>query len=182
MRPPVFHPLLLLSALTALMGCEHSEGPLRPEARGVETPSPEREIVVVSRAPEVPTYPCVEQCHVDRAPDRAVRALSEFHTSISIEHAAVMHFCDACHDLDNLDEFHLIDGTSVSFDESDRVCGQCHGEKHRDWSRGIHGIQTGSWWGTAYRRTCTACHDPHAPLDGIHLNALPIPANAQREQ
>ena len=53
-------------------------------------------------------------------------------------------------------------------------CAQCHGEKHRDWSEGIHGLNTGGWRGTVSRRLCTACHDPHAP-GPIHLQALPPP-------
>jgi hypothetical protein len=107
--------------------------------------------------------------------------MREFHTTIHLEHADVMGFCDRCHDLVNPDQFRLIDGTEVAFDDSARVCGQCHGEKHRDWEEGIHGIQTGSWRGTAERRTCTACHDPHAPLAGIRLTALPVPENAREE-
>jgi len=169
----------MLTVALGNAGCEHRDNPLRPEARDVETPSADREIVIVSRAPDVPTYPCVEQCHVDLEPNATPREMASFHRRIVIDHAAVMHFCDACHFLEDVDGFQLIDGTRVDFEASDRVCGQCHGEKHRDWARGVHGIQTGSWREETHRRTCTACHDPHAPLEGIRLNALPVPENAR---
>jgi hypothetical protein len=161
------------------VGCEPKDNPLRPEERDAVTLSPDHTVVVAARSTEVATYPCVEQCHVDRQPNATPRAMSEFHTRIRIDHASVMRFCDTCHVLEDADEFHLLDGTRVEFDASDRVCGQCHGEKHRDWSLGIHGIETGSWNGTAVRRACTACHDPHAPLEGIRFNALPVPADVR---
>jgi hypothetical protein len=182
MVPRAPHTIVVLSLLTlSALGCEHPDNPLFPEHRDQSTSSAEREIVVVSRTDEIPTYPCVEQCHVDREANATVRPMREFHTTIRIEHAEVMGFCDRCHDLENPDHFRLIDGTEVAFDDSALVCGQCHGEKHRDWADGIHGIQTGSWRDTAERRTCTACHDPHAPLSGIQLTALPVPENAREE-
>ncbi len=174
--------MLFLSLLTlGAVGCEHLNNPLFPEDRPQVLTPQEHDVVVVSRTDQIPTYPCMEQCHRDRTPDPTPRRLREFHTDIHIEHAAVMHFCDRCHDLDDLDQFRLIDGTAVSFDESARLCGQCHGVKHEDWSRGMHGIQTGSWQRVADRRTCTACHDPHAPVQGIHLTALPVPRDALEE-
>ncbi|RLB55466.1 MAG: hypothetical protein DRJ42_06165 [Deltaproteobacteria bacterium] len=188
MRSRVIHRFIVLSvllptsALLVLGGCKHEQNPLRPELREVQSPNPGRTIEIVSRSAEIPDYPCVEQCHVDREADATPRRLTELHTDIELDHAEVMSFCDTCHYLENIDEFQLIDGTRVPFDESHRVCGQCHGEKTRDWSLGIHGIYTGSWQTTAHRRSCTACHDPHAPLEGIHLQALPVPADARGDE
>ena len=42
---------------------------------------------------------------------------------------------------------HLASGERVPFDESYRLCGQCHGEKQRDWRAGVHGRRTGEWNG-----------------------------------
>jgi len=42
-------------------------------------------------------------------------------------------------------------------------CGQCHGEKYKDWEAGIHGKRTGSWNGEKEYWVCIRCHDPHNP-------------------
>lgn len=165
---------LVLGAVTALVLAGCSSGSRRKKE--VEPPEYERTIVVASRTPHLVTYPCGEQCHVERTPDATPRELTEFHTTIEIEHGpgAEEGWCGFCHQLDDADMLRLITGETVSFDESDRVCGQCHGEKHRDWSAGIHSLDTGTWNGEATRRTCTACHDPHAP-GPITFEALPPP-------
>ena len=47
----------------------------------------------------------------------------------------------------NRDQLHLASGEPVPFDESYRLCGQCHGEKYRDWRAGVHGRRVGEWNG-----------------------------------
>lgn len=42
-------------------------------------------------------------------------------------------------------------------------CGQCHGDKYRDWEAGIHGKRTGFWNGEKEYWVCIRCHDPHNP-------------------
>ena len=68
-----------------------------------------------------------------------------------------------------------IDATPVPFDESYRLCAQCHPARARDWEHGLHGLQTGAWAGERRRRNCTACHDPHDPHRPA-FQALPPPA------
>lgn len=132
---------------------DHHAGPTHPDA----------DIVIPPRTPQLATFPCVEQCHKDRLPDSTVRPLREFHSAKHIEHGDTTFWCNFCHNFDNLDTLHLLDGRTATFDESHRLCGECHGDKRRDWALGIHGLQTGYWNGEKTRRTCTACHDPHAP-------------------
>ena len=57
----------------------------------------------------------------------------------------------------------LVNGEAIAFEESYRLCGQCHGPKLRDWRLGLHGKRTGHWRGEKEYRTCVECHNPHSP-------------------
>lgn len=135
-------------------------------------------VTILPRTPHLRTYPCVEQCHTDREPDPNERVLDEFHTLRSIRHGETMFWCPFCHKPDNLDRLQLLDGTDVSFDAAYRLCGQCHGDKVRDFHAGIHGLTTGSWQTTRERRSCPVCHDPHDP-HRPQFRSLPPPTKAR---
>ncbi len=165
-------------AIGGLAGCgQPADGARALSHEQSETELPPREIEIVSRIPNLVTYPCGSQCHDDREPVAEPRELTEFHTERELRHGEGIGWCDSCHTIEDVDYLHLIDGTRFSFDEVDRLCGQCHGPQHREWRRGLHGIQTGGWYGTTYRRLCTACHDPHTP-GRITLESLPPPSAA----
>ena len=57
----------------------------------------------------------------------------------------------------------LANGTPIGFEESYRLCGQCHGTIFRDWREGIHGRREGYWNGAKSYQLCAHCHNPHAP-------------------
>ena len=119
-------------------------------------------------------FPCSE-CHAqpDLRPNRTRRTLVDAHDDIVLKHDEEARWCLDCHDADNRDRLHLASGELVPFDESYRLCGQCHGEKHRDWRAGVHGRRKGSWNGAKEYLLCVHCHDPHAP----RFKALaPMPA------
>lgn len=133
-------------------------------------------VTVLARTPHLATYPCMARCHTARAPNPTPREMREFHTGRVLRHGPTIRACDFCHPSGDLDHLRLITGEAVSFDASYRLCGQCHGEKLRDWERGVHGSQTGSWSGDRARRACAVCHDPHAPARP-QFDALPPPQN-----
>ena len=58
---------------------------------------------------------------------------------------------------------HLTSGAPVPFTESYRLCGQCHGDKLRDWRVGVHGKRVGRWDGEKTYFLCVNCHNPHTP-------------------
>ena len=96
-------------------------------------------------------------------PDRHRRELTAMHTDIVLKHDETHRWCLDCHDATNRDVLHLASGEPVPFEESYRLCGQCHGEKYRDWRAGVHGRRTGSWNGAKQYLLCVHCHNPHSP-------------------
>ena len=106
-------------------------------------------------------FPC-SQCHADMPVNRKRRRL-EFHENIRLKHAGPRQWCLDCHNPDDRDKLHLIDGTLISFEESYVLCGQCHGTIYRDWKAGVHGKRTGEWNGKKLYRLCVHCHSPHQP-------------------
>jgi len=106
-------------------------------------------------------FPCSE-CHVDLDVDPEPRELM-FHEEIQIDHGPKDRWCLDCHNADDRDHLRLVNGSLVGFDESYRLCGQCHGTIFRDWREGIHGRRRGYWDGAKSYLLCAHCHNPHAP-------------------
>jgi hypothetical protein len=107
-------------------------------------------------------FPC-SGCHASMTPNRTRRVLSDMHTDIVLKHDEEHRWCLDCHDADNRDFLHLASGERVPFEESYRLCGQCHGEKLRDWRAGVHGRRSGEWNGHKTYLLCAHCHNPHQP-------------------
>ncbi len=118
--------------------------------------------------PEVPPppfsegiFPC-SACHKDLPVDRTRRQLT-MHDEIVLRHDETHRWCLDCHDAEDRDSLHLASGERLSFQESYRLCGQCHGEKLRDWRAGVHGRRSGEWNGHKRYLLCASCHNPHQP-------------------
>jgi hypothetical protein len=160
----------LLAALALLLSIPSlspaADGPGAPLAARVKTPAGER--VEVPPPPFTDgIFPC-SNCHAGMEVNRARRELTE-HTDITLRHDEQHRWCLDCHDAQNRDVLHLASGEPVPFEESYRLCGQCHGEKYRDWRAGVHGRRTGHWNGHKAYLLCAHCHNPHAP----RFQALP---------
>ena len=104
-------------------------------------------------------WPCSD-CHEGEPTNYSVRVLEEDHENREDFYHGDR-WCLDCHDADDRDSLHLADGTLVSFDETWKLCVQCHGGKLDDWRAGVHGKRTGHWWGEKDYRSCVACHNPH---------------------
>ena len=109
-------------------------------------------------------FPCTD-CHneKDLPTNETRRPLVDAHDDIVLKHDPEHRWCLDCHDAANRDRLHLASGELVPFDESYRVCGQCHGEKYRDWRAGVHGRRVGQWNGAKEYLLCVHCHNPHQP-------------------
>jgi hypothetical protein len=107
-------------------------------------------------------FPCSD-CHAGMEPNLKRRELTDYHTDIVLHHAEGQRWCLDCHNPNDRDKLRLVSGEVISFSESYRLCGQCHGDKYRDWREGLHGKRTGFWNGDKQYLLCAHCHDPHAP-------------------
>ena len=107
-------------------------------------------------------FPC-SGCHTEPG-DRTRRQLA-FHEDIQeiFDHDSEHRWCLDCHDAQDRDVLKLASGETVPFTESYRLCGQCHGDKYRDWRAGVHGKRVGQWNGEKTYFLCVNCHNPHTP-------------------
>ena len=94
------------------------------------------------------------------------------HWDIKLNHAAsdVMN-CTTCHSENNMDVLHSVTNKAYDFNNSFKVCAQCHQEKHKDWAGGAHGKRIGGWATPVVKKTCVNCHDPHSPSFSKRLPA-----------
>ena len=107
-------------------------------------------------------FPC-NDCHSELEPNALRRELVDMHDDIIFDHDSENRWCLACHNTFDRDSLVLAGGKLLGFNESYKLCGQCHGPKYRDWKLGIHGKRTGEWNGQKQYRLCVHCHDPHSP-------------------
>ena len=86
----------------------------------------------------------------------------------NLQHGRGRVWCLDCHHTTKRNM--LVDhyGDPISIDQSQLLCGKCHGDKLRDWRDGIHGKRIGDFTSTGKKRwfTCTECHNPHNVQDG----------------
>ena len=120
-------------------------------------------------------FPC-SGCHADLKPNPVRRKLSEMHDDIQLRHDEQHRWCLDCHDAADRDWLHLASGERVPFERSYLLCGQCHGEKLRDWRAGVHGRRTGEWNGRKRYLLCAHCHNPHTPrFQALEPKPAPLP-------
>ena len=154
---PAVRLALVLAASAVFVGTARQRpasqpSPLRTEER-LEVPPPPFSDGI---------FPCSE-CHKDLAVNRTRRILTDMHTDIVLAHDEEHRWCLDCHDANDRDQLHLASGELIPFDQSYLLCGQCHGEKLRDWRAGVHGRRTGDWNGHKRYLLCAHCHNPHQP-------------------
>lgn len=121
-------------------------------------------------------FPCTS-CHDNRTqkPNPTRRQLA-MHDGIALNHGPDSRWCLDCHDPQDRDKLRLANGEKIPFTVSYQLCGQCHGDKFRDWRFGIHGKRTGSWNGAKQYLLCVHCHNPHSPrFQRLKPMAPPVP-------
>ena len=165
---------------------ERSEAVVARTARGqrLEDAPP---FEVTERIDSLEMHPCSD-CHGDQETNRKVRELADEHTELGFQHGAGRFWCyDACHNAGDMDNLRNARGEAVSFDQSYKICGQCHFNQEKDWTFGAHGKRAGSfevprevpvshedfdwsdrekiakWNDERVRHNCTDCHNAHSP-------------------
>lgn len=125
-------------------------------------------------------FPCSE-CHADMEVNSQRRQLEDEHTNIVLKHDEEHRWCLDCHNPDDRDKLRLASGQLIDFTESYKLCGQCHGDKYRDWRAGVHGKRSGYWNGKKKYLLCAHCHNPHSPrFKPIEPKPPPKPPAPQR--
>lgn len=91
-------------------------------------------------------------------------------------------WCLDCHNADDRDHLVKLNGELLTFNQSQLLCGECHGPVLRDWRLGIHGKETGYWDlpkdedSQTVRWLCVECHKPHSPaFPSYQPEAGPVP-------
>ncbi len=120
-------------------------------------------IEIEQREFKLKNFPCMSCHEADKSKLPTTFPLLTPHERIEFKHHDNIKNCYSCHDSSNLDKLVLHTKEKISFNESYRLCFQCHGEKKRDWELGTHGKMKGSWNGRKYKYNCTNCHNPHKP-------------------
>jgi hypothetical protein len=155
--------LAVLAAFLAAAVASAATPPGKGKAAGPNAArAPEKEFAVPTPPFTPGIFPCSE-CHKEMKPNPTRRELKEEHTNIVLNHAQGQRWCLDCHDVSNRDKLRLVSGERIGFEESFRLCGQCHGDKYRDWKVGVHGKRTGMWNGEKQYLLCVHCHNPHDP-------------------
>lgn len=167
--------LPLLLGLIVFAACQ----PAREHDRGWGTGAMAAQVVEDIEVPAPPftpgVFPCSD-CHDPEIPTNTRRReLKTAHQEIVLRHDEQHRWCLDCHTAGNHDKLHLASGELVDFTESYKLCGQCHGDKYRDWRAGVHGRRSGSWDGHKTYLLCVNCHNAHGP-SFQPLEPLPAPA------
>jgi hypothetical protein len=122
---------------------------------------PDAQPVLLPPPPMNDEYDPCSDCHEDEIPNPERRQLEDEHDLMKLAHGEL--WCLHCHDLHTREKLRLADSSLIGFEESWRLCTQCHGKKLADWRAGVHGKRMGSWRGSKEYWNCVACHDPHEP-------------------
>lgn len=111
-------------------------------------------------------FPCIK-CHEHWPTKKESRQLKMNHADVVLKHSdprsAEQRWCLDCHDSEDRNKLRLMSQERIEFDQSYRLCGQCHGRVFEDWKAGVHGKRIGNWKGEKLYRLCVHCHDPHHP-------------------
>ena len=161
------HPATALLAALALgaaaSAAASGSGPAEIATAPPQAKDPGGELIQATPPPfSEGIFPCT-QCHAGKGD--ATRRTLGFHDEIQeqFNHDSQNRWCLDCHDNANRDVLHLSSGAPVPFTESYLLCGQCHGDKYRDWRAGVHGKRIGHWDGQKTYFLCVHCHNPHSP-------------------
>lgn len=129
-------------------------------------------------------FPCTA-CHAHQKSSAVIRVLT-WHEDIDtiFSHDKENRWCLDCHALASRDSLILASGKLIPYEESFRLCGQCHGDKYRDWKVGVHGKRTGEWNGKREYLLCIHCHNPHTPrFKSIKPEAPPhLPGDIEKDR
>ncbi|MFB6346847.1 MAG: hypothetical protein ABEK50_14065 [bacterium] len=123
---------------------------------------------VLSRTESIEQYPC-GNCHVSESvvQSSGSRKSRQAHWDVEIHHGHPgekrSFECATCHASGNPATLTTPGGDTVSLNQSQKLCGDCHQKQLKDWKGGAHGKQRTYWQGPRVMYSCAECHNPHDP-------------------
>ena len=124
----------------------------------------DNEIFIPERTSILKGYPC-NSCHTESIPKlKEGYDIQKAHWNINVMHAPSNTMnCTTCHNESNLNNLHSITSSEISFNQSYKLCAQCHSTQYNDWVGGAHGKKLGGWAPPTIKNNCVNCHNPHKP-------------------
>ncbi len=120
---------------------------------------------IPERKSKIKAFKCSE-CHTKSIPELKSKNLTgkKAHDSIKLNHATIEELtCNSCHPSQNLDHLKSNLNAKIDFNQSYKVCAQCHSSEYKDWLGGAHGKRVKGWVNPRISNTCVDCHNPHSP-------------------
>ncbi len=158
--------LASLAVLALWAGAARASGAPAQKPAAPAPKAPEAQIQANSPPFSDGIFPC-SGCHDPKDKVNGTQRELQFHNGDGEPAAVLAHggerWCLDCHDAQNRDQLRSAAGKPIPYTESYRLCGQCHGDKYRDWKVGVHGKRTGMWDGDKTYFLCVNCHNPHTP-------------------
>ena len=116
-----------------------------------------------TRKDKMERFKC-SQCHNDQIVTEA-NAAKIAHGDIQLVHGSAEKqlSCYTCHNREERDYLTSETEEKLDMDHSYALCGQCHFRQKKDWVGGAHGKRLTYWAGQRVVKSCTSCHNPHAP-------------------
>lgn len=156
----MFKGLFSVVLFSVLFTSARAQDPAAPLSSGFGGYSEAPPFEVVERPWPPVAMPC-PACHQIKPTDPTPRVLPPPHPQQN--HGDGRFWCLTCHNPDQRDKLLDLSGNEVSVQEVHLVCGQCHFDRQRDWTFGVHGKRVGNWRGERRIFACTHCHDAHDP-------------------
>ncbi|MFT7611253.1 MAG: nitrate/TMAO reductase-like tetraheme cytochrome c subunit [Parvicellaceae bacterium] len=120
--------------------------------------------LIPDRKSQIKSFACSE-CHSQPLNEmKYTDEIKQAHWDIKLNHANENTMnCVTCHTGKNMDDLHSLTDKPIDFNNSYKLCMQCHNNQYEDWLGGAHGKNIGGWAEPRAAMTCVNCHNPHKP-------------------
>jgi formate-dependent nitrite reductase cytochrome c552 subunit len=135
---------------------------------------------IEDRTPKIENFPCLD-CH--KQIKSGMPEKTKVHIHFDYQHVKTKKSCLLCHSPFSPDKLVMLDGTSITMNQSSELCGQCHGPKFLDWKQNLHGKDYGKGTANSYKLACTSCHNAHSPkFKKLIADPHPRPPKFKKDQ
>ena len=134
-----------------------------------------QEVHLAPHAPPAEAQHC-EDCHATKNQEFLLTKTktSLKHADHAGKHGRLEIECGSCHDRNHSNFLRTSAQAPASFENPSAVCQQCHQDRFKDWTQGLHGKRIGGWKGDREQLHCIDCHSPHS-VRFKQMEASPAP-------